>query len=240
MAPSPPRPSHVLRTLLTLAAILPGLLSGLFVLGITGDRRRAINHAIDLWGRWGTRAAGIRLEIDHPRRLKTCNPTVYVLNHRSGVDPIIVCALFRRDIFAIVKHELRTNPILGPAFAFAGVVFIKRGQPDQAPQALAPAVEAIQSGLSLVITPEGTRSTESTLGAFKKGAFHVAMAAGVPVVPIVIANADDVLPFGGWLMRPATVQVSVLEPVSTACWSLETLDEEIGKIHQSFVEHLGP
>ena len=238
MAPSPPPPSHIVRTLLTLAAILPGLFAGLAVQWVTGDRRRGVNRAIDVWGRWGIRAAGIRLEIEHPQRLDASRPAVFTLNHRSGVDPIIACALLRRDLFAVAKQELRRNPLLGPAFAFAGVVFVNRGEPAQAQRAVEPAVEAIRSGLSLVITPEGTRRAGAVLEPFKKGAFRIAMAAGVPVVPIAIANADDVLPLGGWLMRPATVRVSVLEPVPTTHWTLDTLDDEIEQIHQALEARL--
>lgn len=219
-------------------AILPGLFAGLAVQLVTGDRRRAVNRALDVWGRWGTRAAGIRLEVEHPERLEEPRPAVFVLNHRSGVDPILACALLRRDLFAIAKHELRRNPLLGPAFAFAGVAFVKRAEPAQALRALEPAVEAIRSGLSLVVAPEGTRTSGAALGSFKKGAFRVAMAAGVPVVPIVIANAADVLPRGGWLMRPATVRVSVLEPFATASWSLDTLDDEIERVREAFEERL--
>jgi len=219
-------------------AILPGLFAGLAVQLVTGDRRRAVNRALDVWGRWGTRAAGIRLEVEHPERLEEPRPAVFVLNHRSGVDPILACALLRRDLFAIAKHELRRNPLLGPAFAFAGVAFVKRAEPAQALRALEPAVEAIRSGLSLVVAPEGTRTSGAALGSFKKGAFRVAMAAGVPVVPIVIANAADVLPRGGWLMRPATVRVSVLEPFATASWSLDTLDGEIERVREAFEERL--
>ena len=238
MPPSAPRPSHVVRTLLALVAILPGLFAGLAVQLVTGDRRRAVNRALDVWGRWGTRAAGIRLEVEHAERLEEPRPAVFVLNHRSGVDPILACALLRRDLFAIAKHELRRNPLLGPAFAFAGVAFVKRAEPAQALRALEPAVEAIRSGLSLVVAPEGTRTSGAALGSFKKGAFRVAMAAGVPVVPIVIANAADVLPRGGWLMRPATVRVSVLEPFATASWSLDTLDGEIERVREAFEERL--
>lgn len=229
-----------MRTLLALLAILPGLIAGLALQVFTGDRRRAVNRAIDLWGRWGTRAAGIRLQISHPERLDAARPAVFALNHRSGVDPMIVCALLRRDLFALAKHELRKNPLIGPAFAFAGVVFVKREDPAQARRALEPAVAAIRSGLSLVVTPEGTRRSDETLGPFKKGAFHVAMAAGVPVVPIAIANADDALPPGGWLMRPAIVRVSVLEPVPTRNWSLDTLDGEIERIHRAMEQQLDP
>jgi len=234
----PVRLLHVARTLLALGAIVPGLVAGLAIQVFTGDRRRATNRALDLWGRWGTRAAGITLEVEHPERLEHTRPAVFIMNHRSGIDPILACALLRRDLFAVVKHEFRRNALLGPAFAFAGVVFVRRGAAGEAVRALEPAVAALRAGRSLAITPEGTRQATTALGPFKKGAFQIAMTAGVPIVPIVVANAEDVLPPRAWIMRPATVRVTVLEPVSTRDWTAETLDREIAAIRNDFAAQL--
>lgn len=234
----PTHPIHIVRTFLALAAIVPGLVIGVVIQLFTGDRRRATNRSLDLWGRWGTRAAGIRLEVEHSERLENARPAVFIMNHRSGIDPILACALLRRDIFAVVKHEFRHNVLLGPAFAFAGVVFVRRDKPREAARTLEPAVAAIRAGRSLAITPEGTRHATSTLGPFKKGAFQIAMAAGVPVIPIVVANAEDVLPRRGWIMRPATVRVSVLEPTSTRHWTADTLEREIEVIRRAFEARL--
>ena len=80
--------------------------------------------------------------------------------------------------------------------------------------ALAPAVDSLLSGKSLVIAPEGTRSPTPKLLPFKKGAFHLAMQAGVPMVPIVMRNAGEMMPAHSILIAPGTVQVAVLPPVS--------------------------
>jgi putative phosphoserine phosphatase/1-acylglycerol-3-phosphate O-acyltransferase len=101
-----------------------------------------------------------------------------------------------------------------------------------------PAVEALREGLSLVIAPEGTRSSTPRLGPFKKGAFHAAMEAGVPIVPVVFRNALDALPNKAFVVRPATVEVVVHPPISTEDWSREDLDARIEEIHRLFVETL--
>ncbi len=239
--PEPPGPTrrirsvHVLRTLLALGAVLPGLAAGLATLVWTRDRQRAIHRTIGLWGRHGTRAAGIRLQVEGAEHLERHRPCVFILNHPSGIDPIVVCALLKRDFVAVAKREIRRNPLLGPAFAFAGVVFVDRADTARAIEALAPAVEALRSGLSLAIAPEGTRSRGGArVGPFKKGAFRIALAARAPVVPIVLVNSDDVLPRGGWIMTPAAVRVVVLPPVDTAAWTLETLEAEIEAIRARY------
>jgi len=94
-------------------------------------------------------------------------------------------------------------------------------------------------GKSVVISPEGTRSITPKLSPFKKGPFHLAIQAGVPVVPIVIHNAGDVAPKGDFIFRPATVEVDVLEPVDTSNWSSETIEEHVAEVRGLFLEALG-
>jgi 1-acyl-sn-glycerol-3-phosphate acyltransferase len=229
-----------LRTLAALAVIPSGLLLGLGVWLVTRDRRQSVDRTLDAWGRWGTRAAGIQLDVRGAEHLERPRPAVFLLNHQSGIDPILVCALLRRGFTAIAKQEIRRNPVLGPAFAFAGVAFVDRADRAQALAALEPALEALRGGLSLAIAPEGTRSPDASVGAFKKGAFRIAMAAGAPLVPICIHNASDVLPRGGWIMRAARVRVDVLPPIPTEAWTLEDLEAEIAAVRQLYLDRLTP
>lgn len=231
----------LLRTLAALAVVPLGLLPGLGAWIVSGDRRRAVDRTIDAWGRWGTRAAGISLEVHGAEHLDAPRPAVFLLNHQSGVDPILLCALLRGGFTAVAKKEIRRNPLLGPAFAFAGVAFVDREDRSQAMRALAPTVDGLLGGLSLAVAPEGTRSPGAAVGEFKKGAFRIAMEAGVPIVPICLHDARDVLPRGGWLMRAGTVRVTVMDPVPTHDWKLEQLDDEIARIRGRYLALLeGP
>jgi putative phosphoserine phosphatase/1-acylglycerol-3-phosphate O-acyltransferase len=232
-----PGAADLVRTVAALLAILPGLVVGVAVLLATGKRRRAINSMIEVWGDLGTRAAGIRLDVGGAEHLRL-RPAVFVFNHQSGIDPILLCALLRRDFVGVAKAEIRSNPILGPAFAFAGVVFVDRSDRAQALRALAPAVDTLRAGIAIAIAPEGTRSPGAEIGAFKKGAFRIALAARVPIVPIVILNARDVLPRGARVMTPATVRVIVRPPVSTEGWTLAALDVQIESVRRIFAETL--
>jgi putative phosphoserine phosphatase/1-acylglycerol-3-phosphate O-acyltransferase len=166
-------------------------------------------------------------------------PAVFVFNHQSGVDAMLVAKLLRRDFAGIAKKEIQNVPLLGQAFEFAGAVFIDRGDTQRAIDALAPAVQALKEGRSIAIAPEGTRSRTPRLGRFKKGAFHIAMQAGVPIVPIVFKNTLDVLPRGAIVLRPANVEAVVLPPIDTSAWTRETLDAEIEGVRKQFLEVLG-
>ena len=232
-----PGPADLARTALALAAIAPGLAAGALRLLRSGDRRSAIDRAIEVWGELGTRAAGIRLAVTGAERLQI-RPAVFVLNHQSGVDPILICALLRGGFTGVAKHEVRRHPILGPAFAFAGTVFLDRGDREQAVAALAEAVAVLRSGIAVAIAPEGTRSADAALGPFKKGAFRLAMAARVPIVPIVLHDAWRVLPRRAWVMTAATVHVSVLAPIATDDWTLADLDARIADARARFAAAL--
>ena len=89
--------------------------------------------------------------------------------------------------------ELKKMPVVGQILEASGTIFLDRTDKEKAIEALKPAIDSLKSGISIVIFPEGTRSYDYTLGSFKKGAFHIAMEAGVPIVPIVpvISPADD-------------------------------------------------
>jgi putative phosphoserine phosphatase/1-acylglycerol-3-phosphate O-acyltransferase len=231
-------PIDLARTLATIAAIGPGLAAGIGTLAGTRDRRRAINRAIETWGDLGTRACGVTLDVTGAEHL-TLRPAVFVFNHQSGADPFLLCALLRRDFVGVAKVEIRRNPILGPAFAFADTVFVERGNQSQSVAALAPAIDTLRSGLAIALAPEGTRSDGASLGPFKKGGFWIAMAARVPIVPIVLHNAADVIPRGGWLMHAARVRVSVLHPIETKSWHPANLDDSVAEVRHAFEETLG-
>ncbi|MEN8158720.1 MAG: lysophospholipid acyltransferase family protein [Myxococcota bacterium] len=227
-----------LRALLLLASVALALLVGLALLSIRRDRQRAANAMIGFWARVAPRVAGLRLEVRHAEHIDASRPAVFLFNHQSSVDILIMCMLLRRDFTGVAKQEIRRHWVLGPAFAFAGAVFIDRFNRPKAVAALQPAVDVLHGGISVGIAPEGTRSVGARLGPFKKGAFRLALAARVPIVPIVIHDSYRVLPRKTVAVHPATVHVDVLEPVPTEHWTLETLDAQIDEIRQRYLDRL--
>lgn len=230
---------EVVRTSLAVGALFPSLMLGVPAALFGWSWRRAINVCITTWGELGTSLAGLDVSIVGEEHLWSHRPAVFIFNHQSGIDMLVLCRLLRRDIIGVAKQEVRRNPIFGPFFAAAGTVFVDRANHVQAVNALKPVVESIRAGLSLVLAPEGTRSATGHLGRFKKGAFHMAMAAKVPIVPIVLRNTLDALPKHGIIVRPATIEVVVHPPVPTADWKPEDLDRHIEEIRQLYVDTLG-
>ncbi len=230
-----PTLGQIARTGLALGSLLPSLLAGLPALYLDDDWQRVINIAASTWGELATMFAGIEVRVEGEEHLWSRRPAVFIFNHQSGLDMLLVCKLLRRDFVGIGKQELRRVPLIGPAMALAGTVFIDRADRRRAIEALEPAVEALRRGLSLAIAPEGTRSATPRVGPFKKGAFRMAMEARVPIVPIVFRNTLDALPRDGLVVRPTTVEVVVLPPIETEAWTRESLEERIAEIRSRYV-----
>ena len=204
----------------------------------TGDRSRAVDTMTSLWGDLGPAAAGLDVEVRGAQHLEAARPAVFLFNHQSQVDAMLVCALLRRNFVGIAKQEIRSHPVMGPAMTFAGTVFIDRSNREQAVAALQPAVETLRRGTSIAIFPEGTRGEKGELGPFKKGAFRIALAAGAPLVPVVIRNAWERMPRGAYVASAGPIEVEVLAPIDTADWTLDGLDGHIEQVRRTFADAL--
>lgn len=233
-----PDPEQVLRTGLAYASLVPSVGLGAAVGLLNRSRREAVNVMGSLWGDLALAVSGVDLRVEGEEHLWSHRPAVFIFNHQSSLDLPLMLKLCRRDVTGIGKKEIQYDPVFGPLGWAAGAVFVDRADTARAIEALEPAVEALRHGRSLLIAPEGTRQKTPRLGRFKKGAFHLAMQAGVPIVPVVFRNALDALPKDALVVRQATVHAVVLPPVDTSGWTKESLDDEIEALRQSYVEVL--
>ncbi len=230
---------EVVRTGLAYGAFFSAALQIIPTWILNQSRRDAVNLAVTTWGEFGSALAGISMRVNGEHHLWEHRPAVFLFNHQSAIDVLIIAKLLRRDFTAIAKQEIALNPLVGPVFRVADTVFIDRRNNEKAVEALRPVVDTLHAGLSVAIAPEGTRSSGDRLGAFKKGPFHIAMQAGVPVIPIVIHNASDALPKGGFFIRPTTVFVDVLAPVATGAWQAATIDAHVATVRDQYLGVLG-
>ena len=222
----------------SLASLGPAAMIGLSAGLASGSLRKGADLMLSTYAELATTLTGVSLNVEGEEHLFSHRPAVFIFNHQSGLDSILMAQLTRRDVVGVAKKELETAPIVGPLMKAAGVVFVDRGDRARAIEAMKPAVEAMREGLSVVIAPEGTRSATRKLGRFKKGAFRMAMAAGVPIVPVVLKNSLDALPRDGFVIRATTIDVVVHPPIPTRDWKREDLDEHIAKIEALYVETL--
>ena len=128
--------------------------------------------------------------------------------------------------------------MFGQLFRMADVAFLDRADRAKAIAALQPALDRLRAGTSVVISPEGTRSVTPAVGPFKKGGFHLAMQAGVPIVPIVIRNAGEIMWRDAKIAQSGTIDVIVHPPIPTGGWRREDLDAAVARVQQLYVDTL--
>jgi len=231
---------NLVRTAMTYSTLFPAVLAGLPIWAMTGSRTEAVNFSFSVWADYASALGGLNLRVEKEVNLWAARPAIFVFNHQSAADAIILVKLIRRDLASVGKKEIANIPIIGQLFQYGGVVLIDRVNKEKAIAAMEPLIDVIQyEGKSVAIAPEGTRSVSTKLGKFKKGAFHLAIQAGVPMVPIVIHNALDFMPKGDLFVRPANVDVTVLKPVDTSDWKTETIDEHVKAVRNMFLNALG-
>ena len=135
-------------------------------------------------------ATGVSLNVLGEENLTAQRPAVFIFNHRNQVDPFIAGALVRDNFTSVGKKELEKDPIAGTLGKLMDAAFIDRDNPKAAIEQLKKIEELARKGLSIMVAPEGTRIDTTEVGPFKKGPFRMAMSAGIPIVPIVIRNAE--------------------------------------------------
>lgn len=228
------------RSIAATGSLATSFAASLPILALTGSRRHMQNFSIGLFAESASALIGLELEVRGEHHLWQQRPAVFAFNHQSNVDLVVMLKLLRRDLTGIGKAEIRNMPVIGRVLEMSGAVLIDRANSRSAVAAIEPLIDVIRDeGKSLIIAPEGTRSLSTRLLPFKKGAFHIAMQAGVPLVPVVIHNSTDVSPKGSMLYRPGTIHVDVLPPVDTSSWRPETINDHVAEVRGMFLETLG-
>jgi len=231
-------PTTVVRTAASMAGLGVGVVAGLGMGLLNYDRRTALSVAASVGAELSLAAAGVTVDVVGADNLWKERPAVFVFNHQSQLDVPVLASLLRRDFTGVAKKELATDPIFAPMGWLAEIAYVDRADTTRAKAALEPAVESLRQGRSLVMSPEGTRSPTPKLLPFKKGAFHVAMQAGVPMVPIVIRNAGELMAPRGILISSGLLSVAVLPPIETTRWTVKGLDRQVAAVRKKFLDTL--
>lgn len=228
--------TSAVRTVAALGGLNAAAAAGMAIGLATRDRQRGLNTATGLVTGLPLALAGVSLNIIGEEHLWSHRPAVFVANHQSSLDPVVVGALLKQDFTVVAKKEARWDPRAMVGTLLMDPVYIDRANSRQAREALAPVVERIRSGTSLMIFPEGTRSATLVLGPFRKGAFHIAIEAGVPIVPIVLRNTGELLRKHSLVIGSGQIDVVVLPPETG--WTVKNMNERLAALHAAYEELL--
>ena len=176
--------------------------------------RDACAHAIARnWGRKAINANGSVIKVTGIENVPVTGGVLFVSNHQSNFDIPIILGFVPRDKGFIAKMELYKVPVFRTWMTNLGCVFIDRRDARQSLEALSQAAERLKEGHSLVIFPEGTRSSDGKLGRFKSGSLRLVLNSNVPIVPVTINGSMNIMPKGTSLIKSAIVEVIISPPL---------------------------
>jgi len=221
------------RAVLVLLFLLPYTLLA-SILGYPLGRLMRSPRVLYRLGRVGVRVAlwlaGTRIVLEGRQHLGDGRNTVVVANHLSHLDAPVLFQVLGLDFKAVAKKEVFRFPFFNRCLRYAGFIEVDRGDRAQATAAIGKAVTSLRSGNCFLIFPEGTRSRTGELGEFKKGGFAVALEAGSRIVPVALQGVRELMPRGGFRIRPGTVRVRVLDPVDARSYSYTARDLLVAEV----------
>jgi len=189
---------------------------------------------------WGTCILlGLRVRMENAAGFYAHQPCIYVANHQSNLDLITFGRMAPKRTVVIGKKELRWIPLFGWFFAGTGMVMIDRKDRIQAVLGLKAITDEIhQKGHSIWFFAEGSRNRGQGLSSLKKGAFHMAIAAQVPIVPIVSQYMGSYLQLKEHRVIPGDICLRVLAPIATTGMTAEDVAPLMDATREAMVEAL--
>lgn len=193
------------------------------------------------WSGSIVRRASIDLHVEGLSLAPPGESFVLMSNHQSLYDVPVVYQALQRRIRMVAKKELFRVPVWGRAMQRAGFIALDRANRDRSRQTLLASADTLQTGTSIWIAPEGTRSRDGELGPFRKGGFHLALQSGCRILPITIIGTRKVLPAkSARITDGCTVQVVIHPPIDPKIYGEERRDDLIAAVRNAIAAPLPP
>ena len=198
----------------------------IIAVGLFDKEKYYTGKLIKMWARWVIWSTGIQYEIDGLDNLNLDKQYIFMSNHESALDIVLGIAAIPSNLVFLAKKELFRVPVFGWAMEAAGMIKIDRQNPEIARKSVSEAVETLMhSSFSTLIYPEGTRSNGAELLPFKKGGFILAIRTQLPVVPITILGAGNVLPKGTLAITKSHIKMIIDNPIPTLGMDINDKDQ---------------
>ena len=185
-----------------------------------------------LWSRCLLTASAVRLEASYDPALEPGKSYVFLSNHQSLFDIPVLLTTSPGQVRMMAKRSLFRIPLFGWGLYAGGFIPIDRGDRSTARQSFAAALARIRNGTSILLFPEGTRSTTDSLMPFQRGGFLLAMKTGLPIVPVGIRGSRAVQRKGSFAIRPGRIEVRYGAPIPAADYGVRRKGELIGEVRR--------
>ena len=176
---------------------------------------RATYAPVKVWA-WVLHAStGVRTRATGLANVPAAGSYVVISSHTSHLDGPAIALALPHPVYFVIKKELAQIPLWGHAALKIGFIAVDRSDSEQARREMARAIDTIRAGRRVLVFPEGTRSPDGHLQAFKKGGFHLAVDAQVPILPVAVNGSHRLFPKGAPATRAGQLEVAVGPPIAT-------------------------
>jgi 1-acyl-sn-glycerol-3-phosphate acyltransferase len=232
---------RVIRTVYVWAciAIFTIVLASLAFVTCPFDKRGNVVHSYArLWGRLILAASRTDVNVTGLEHIRPGLSYVFVCNHLSSFDIFSLLGYLPVQFRWVAKAELFRIPILGWAMRAAGYISLDRSGRRRAHESMELAARKIREGTSVVMFPEGSRSLGGRLQPFMKGAFTLAIRAGVPLLPVTIDGTWQIMPRSTLRISKGSVKITVSAPIATEGLTMKDRDALSKKVERVIRMHL--
>ena len=186
---------------------------GCYIAGLfPGGQDRAHRYLIR-WAKISIALVRLQVTVAGLERLDLGRPYVFMPNHASFLDVLLVLAFIPHNFRFIVKEEFFSIPLLGLTVRSSGQIPLDRKNPRKGLRSLRRGADLLKKGVSIVVFPEGTRSRDGNIGEFKTTLFVLPIRTKTPVVPVLIEGTFEALPRGSVFLKRCPVKVTFLDPI---------------------------
>jgi 1-acyl-sn-glycerol-3-phosphate acyltransferase len=220
--------------LATLVVGVPAIVLGLLVPG-QSRKGKIFRWVTKGYSRILLPVFGVAVETRGLSRVDLRSPYVFMSNHASHVDSLALAVSIPHPLHWVFKKELSKIPIFGWVLLSLGQIMVDRSNAVQSRTALANAASGLTGNHSVLIYVEGTRSKDGKLQPLKKGGFHIALQAGLPIVPVRVSGSHDIIPSGSLRVRPGRVVVELFDPIPTEEKTDADIPALMGKVRDALL-----
>ncbi len=194
-----------------------------------------IHRVARLWARMLLLLGDTKVKVIGPENILFGKPQIFMANHQSDFDILIALAHIPVQFRWIAKKELFAIPIFGAAMRSAGYIEIDRSNREKAIRSIDEAALRIRSGKSVMTFPEGTRSRDGHIKAFKQGAFHLAIQSGVPIIPVTIIGSGRIMPKRSLRIKPGQIKMIIGKPIDVKNFTIDKRHELIEIVRNEII-----
>ena len=207
------------------------------IFSLFSNAENNIHKIANLWAKILLLICNTKVQIIGRENILRGKPQIFMANHQSDFDILIVLAHIPGQFRWLVKKELFNIPVFGAAMKSAGYIEIDRNNREKAMRSLDQAALRIREGKSIMAFPEGTRSRFGEIKPFKQGTFYLAIKSGVPIVPISIIGSGEIMPKRSLKIKPGKIKLVIDKPIDVKKFTLENRQELIKIVRNTIIKN---